>query len=93
MRERHIRKLQKNRHLSEIAFTLLQTHTFKNLTRRDRYKMSKLIYKAELIEIEIKSKDISRTLNAFQDMIQNISGQLIEDFNDEDEDDEDFGKN
>ena len=92
MREKHIRKLQKNRHLSEIAFTLLQNHTFKNLTRRDRYKMAKLIYKAELIEIEIKSKDLNRTLQSFQDMIQNISTQLIEDFNDEDDDD-DFGKN
>jgi hypothetical protein len=85
MRERQIRKLQKNRHLAEISFTLLQNPTFKNLSRADRFRMAKLIYKAELIEIEIKSKDMSRTLASFQDMIQNITSQLVED---DDEDDE-----
>lgn len=86
MRERQIRKLQKNRHLAEIGFTLLQNPTFKNLTRRDRYRMAKLIYKAELIEVEIKSKDMSRTLASFQDMISRITDQMVED----DGDDEDF---
>ena len=84
MRERQIRKLQKNRHLAEIGFTLLQNPTFKNLSRADRYRMAKLIYKAELIEIEINSKDISRTLDTFQEMIRNITDQLVED------DDDDF---
>lgn len=85
MRERQIRKLQKNRHLAEIGFTLLQNPTFKNLSRADRYRMAKLIYKAELIEVEIKSKDMARTLNAFQDMISQITQQMVED------DDDDFG--
>jgi hypothetical protein len=90
MRERQIRKLQKNRHLAEISFTLLQNPTFKNLSRADRFRMAKLIYKAELIEIEIKSKDMSRTLASFQDMIQNITSQLVED---DDEDDENGPEN
>lgn len=85
MRERQIRKLQKNRHLAEIGFTLLQNPTFKNLSRSDRYKMAKLIYKAELIEVEIKSKDLSKTLNAFQDMIQNITSQMVDDDDDDEE--------
>lgn len=89
MRERQIRKLQKNRHLAEIGFTLLQNPTFKNLSRADRYRMAKLIYKAELIEVEIKSKDLSKTLNAFQDMIQTITSQMVDD---EDEDDDGFGE-
>jgi nicotinic acid mononucleotide adenylyltransferase len=84
MRERQIRKLQKNRHLAEIGFTLLQNPTFKNLSRADRYRMAKLIYKAELIEIEIKSKDMSRTLDTFQEMIRNITDQLVEDDDDDD---------
>lgn len=86
MRERQIRKLQKNRHLAEIGFTLLQNPTFKNLSRADRYKMAKLIYKAELIEVEIKSKDMSRTLASFQEMISRITDQMVED----DDDDDDF---
>jgi hypothetical protein len=84
MRERQIRKLQKNRHLAEIGFTLLQNPTFKNLSRADRYRMAKLIYKAELIEIEIKSKDMSRTLASFQEMIQNITDQMVDDDDDDD---------
>lgn len=85
MRERQIRKLQKNRHLAEIGFTLLQNPTFKNLSRADRYRMAKLIYKAELIEIEIKSKDMSRTLDTFQEMISRITDQLVEDEDDDDD--------
>jgi hypothetical protein len=84
MRERQIRKLQKNRHLAEIGFTLLQNPTFKNLSRADRYKMAKLIYKAELIEVEIKSKDLSKTLSAFQDMISQITSTMVDDDDDED---------
>ena len=89
MRERHIRQLQKNRHLAEIGYSLLSNPTFKNLSRSDRFKMAKLIYKAELLEMEIKSKDISRTLTAFQDLMSNIGNQLFEDGRDEEDDDED----
>lgn len=85
MRERQIRKLQKNRHLAEIGFTLLQNPTFKNLSRADRYRMAKLIYKAELIEVEIKSKDMSRVLSSFQEMIQTITENMVEDDNDDDD--------
>jgi hypothetical protein len=85
MKERYIRKLQKERHLSEISFNLLSNPTFKNLSRRERDVMAKLIYKAELIELEIKSKDVQRVMTSFQDMIANIAMQLeIEDDEDED---------
>lgn len=90
MRERHVRKLQKERHLAEIAFTLLRNPTFKNLSRSERYKMAKLIYKAELLEMELKSKDIARTLQSFQDIINQVESQMLED-GDED-DDPFFGK-
>jgi hypothetical protein len=89
MRERQIRKLQKNRHLAEIGFTLLQNPTFKNLSRADRYRMAKLIYKAELIEVEIKSKDLSKTLSAFQDMITQITNSMVDD---DEDDDDNFGE-
>jgi len=90
MRERHVRKLQKERHLAEIAFTLLRNPTFKNLSRSERYKMAKLIYKAELLEMELKSKDIARTLQSFQDIINQVESQMIE--NDDEDDDPFFGK-
>jgi myo-inositol-1-phosphate synthase len=89
MKERHFRKLQKERHLSEISFNILANHTFKNLTSRERRQMAKLIYKAELIEMELKSKDINKTLQSFQEMIGNITINLI-DKDDSDDDEDDF---
>jgi hypothetical protein len=87
MRERYIRKLQKNRHLAEIAFNILNNSTFRNLTRAERGRMAKLIYKAELMELEVKSKDVAKTMNSFQDMIKNIQIQLLDELDDEDNDD------
>jgi predicted secreted Zn-dependent protease len=87
MRERYIRKLQKNRHLAEISFNILTNSTFRNLTRAERGRMAKLIYKAELMELEVKSKDVAKTMTSFQDMIKNIQVQLLDEL---DEDDDDF---
>jgi hypothetical protein len=49
--------------------------------------MAKLIYKAELMELEVKSKDMAKTMTSFQDMIKNIQVQLLDEL---DEDDDDF---
>ncbi len=92
MREKHIRKLQKDRHLAEIAFTLLRNPTFKNLSRSERHKMAKLIYKAELLEMELKSKEIGRTLAAFQDIINQVENQILEGPDDDEDDDPFFNK-
>ena len=90
MRERHLRKLQKDRHLAEIAFNLLSNPTFKNLSRRERGQLAKLIYKAELIEVELRSKDTTRVMNAFKDLINGINIQILEAA---DDDDENFDEN
>ena len=90
MREKHLRKLQKDRHLAEIAFNLLSNPTFKNLSRRERGQLAKLIYKAELIEVELRSKDTTRVMNAFKDIINGINIQILEAA---DADDENFDEN
>lgn len=95
MRERHLRKLQKDRHLAEIAFNLLSNPTFKNLSRRDRGKLARIIYKAELLEIELRSKDASRVMDAFKQLMNGINIQILDARDREDEDefgdeDEDF---
>jgi len=88
MRERYIRKLQKNRHLAEIQFNILANVTFKNLTARERKQMAKLIYKAELLEMEVKSRKIADTMKSFKDLMDNIDMQLKDvDFGDDDDDD------
>lgn len=48
--------------------------------------MAKLIYKAELMELEVKSKDVAKTMTSFQDMIKNIQIQVLEELDEEDDD-------
>jgi myo-inositol-1-phosphate synthase len=90
MRERYIRKLQKNRHLAEIQFNILANVTFKNLTARERRQMAKLIYKAELLEMEVKSRKIADTMKSFKDLMDNIEMQIKDDKFLDDEDDDFF---
>jgi hypothetical protein len=49
--------------------------------------MAKLIYKAELMDLEVRSKDMAKTMTSFQDMIKNIQVQIMDEL---DEDDDDF---
>ena len=76
MQERHFRKLQKERHVAEIAFNLLSNHVFRNLTPRERQKMAKLIYKAELIDAEMRSKDSYNVMLQFNSIMQNLDMKL-----------------
>jgi myo-inositol-1-phosphate synthase len=88
MRERYIRKLQKNRHIAEIQFNILANVTFKNLTSRERKQMAKLIYKAELLEMEVKSRKVAETMKTFKDLMDTIEMQIKDDkFLDDDDDD------
>jgi myo-inositol-1-phosphate synthase len=90
MRERYIRKLQKNRHLAEIQFNILANVTFKNLTSRERKQMAKLIYKAELLEMEVKSRKVAETMKSFKDLMDTIEMQIKDDKFLDDEDDDFF---
>lgn len=88
MREAHIRKIQKNRHVSDIMMSINSNSIFKNLTARDKNKLAKLIYKAELIETYVRDKDVMRVSKSFQEIIANAMMQL--DLDDDDLDDDDF---
>ena len=87
MQERHFRKLQKERHVAEIAFNLLSNQVFRNLSHRERQKMAKLIYKAELIDAEMRSKDSYNVMLQFNSIMQNLDMKLENmDIVDDDED-------
>lgn len=88
MQERHFRKLQKERHIAEIAFNLLSNQVFRNLTHGERQKMAKLIYKAELIDLEMRSKDSYTVMHQFNSIMQNLEMKLdnVEFTGEEDED-------
>ncbi len=88
MRERHLRKLQKHRHLAEISFNILRNPVFKNLSKRDRDKLAVIIYRAELVDMELRGKDTNKVLENFQQLMDNINIQLIQDLDDDEDNDE-----
>ena len=89
MNERQVRKVQKNRHMTEIQLNIAANSVFKNLSHKDRTKLAKIIYKAEMVEFYIREKDLNRVNSAFQEMIANALMNLeTREFpEDEDEDD------
>lgn len=87
MNERQVRRVQKNRHMTEIMLNIAQNSVFKNLSQRDRIKLAKIIYKAEIVEFYIRERDLNKVNSAFQDMIANALNNL--EFL-EDDDDDDF---
>jgi hypothetical protein len=64
--------------------------TFKNLTSRERKQMAKLIYKAELLEMEVKSRKVAETMKTFKDLMDTIEMQIKDDKFLDDEDDDFF---
>jgi hypothetical protein len=86
MREKQLLKLQKQRHMSNIFIMLLNNPLFKNLSERDQRKMSKLIYKAEMIEMNVRNKQMIRVNTSFQDIIDSLNLALLEEDDDLDDD-------
>lgn len=72
--------------MSNIFIMLLNNPLFKNLSERDQRRMSKLIYKAEMIEMNVRNKQMIRINTSFQDIIDSLNLALLED--DDDLDDE-----
>jgi myo-inositol-1-phosphate synthase len=91
MNERQVRKVQKNRHMTEIQLNIASNSVFKNLSARDRMKLAKIIYKAEMVEFYVREKDLNRVNSAFQEMIANAlmnidAREFPEDLDDDDDD-------
>ena len=94
MKEKQLLKLQKQRHMSNIFIMLLNNHLFKNLPEKDQRKMAALIYKAEMIEMNVRNKQIIRVNQSFQDIVDALNSAMDFDLDEGlDDDDEDFGPN
>jgi len=89
MNERHVRKVQKNRHMTEIQLNIAANSVFKNLSHRDRLKLAKIIYKAEMVEFYIREKDLNKVSTAFQEMIANALRNIDEAFEEDEDGEED----
>lgn len=94
MNERYVRKVQKQRHMGNIDLMVLSNPIFKNLSDRDRKKLGRIIYKAEMIEMHVRDKSLMRVNDSFQDIIDAIGLAIMqEDGPDDDDEDDNFGKN
>lgn len=86
--ERQLRKLQKQRHLYDIQQMILSNPMLKNLNSRDQKTLQKLIYKAEMIEVFMRDKQIVRINESFEDIVNSVADMLDDAMrNDDDEDD------
>jgi TRAP-type C4-dicarboxylate transport system substrate-binding protein len=92
--ERQMRKLQKQRHMYDIKMMVLSNPIFKNLSERDQKKIVGLIYKAEMMEMYMRDRQIVRINDSFEDIVEGVARMLDEvderDRRERDEDDEDF---
>lgn len=87
-----MRKLQKQRHIYDIEMMVLSNPLFKNLNKRDQKVLIKLIYKAEMIEVFMRDRQIVRVNESFDDIVDSVA-RMLEDMEDRDRrdgDDEDF---
>jgi hypothetical protein len=85
--ERQMRKLQQQRHLYDIKLMVLNNPLFKNLSERDQNKLVKLIYKAEMMEVFMRDRQIMRVNDSFDDIVENVAN-MLNDALDRDEDDD-----
>ena len=87
-----MRKLQKQRHLYDIEMMVLSNPLFKNLSKKDQKVLVKLIYKAEMIEVFMRDRQIVRINDSFDDIVDSVA-RMLEDMEDRDRrdgEDEDF---
>ena len=83
-----MRKLQTQRHLYEIKMMILSNPIFKNISERDQKTMVKLVYKAEMIEMYMRDKNILRINDSFEEIVESVANMLNDAMGPEDEDDE-----
>ena len=86
--ERQMRKLQKQRHFYDIKLMLLNNDIFKNLSDRDHRVLTKLIYKAEMMEMYMRDKGILRINDTFEDIVEGVANMLNNNFDQDERDDE-----
>ena len=89
--ERQLRKLQKQPHIYDIQQMILANPMLKNLGSRDQKTLQRLIYKAEMIEMFMRDKQIVRINESFEDIVQNVADMINDALDsDRDGDDDDF---
>jgi TRAP-type C4-dicarboxylate transport system substrate-binding protein len=92
--EKQMRRLQKQRHIYDIQMMVLSNPLFKNLNKREQKQLVGLIYKAEMMEMYMRDRQILRVNDSFDDIVESVA-RMLDDVDERerrnrDEDDEDF---
>jgi hypothetical protein len=87
--ERQMRKLQKQRHIYDIQQMILGNPLFKNLNKRDQTKLINLVYKAEMMEMFMRDRQLVRINDSFDDIVDSVARMLDDAMGHDDEDDRD----
>ena len=65
---------------------VLSNPLFKNLSEWDQKRLVKLIYKAEMMEIYMRDKQIIRVNESFEDIVDSIANMINEGLEDDEDD-------
>ncbi len=74
----------------DIQQMILSNPLLKNLGSRDQKTLQKLIYKAEMIEVFMRDKQIVRVNESFEDIVNSVADMLDDALRQDDEDDDRF---
>ena len=75
----------------DIQQMILSNPMLKNLGDRDQKTLKRLIYKAEMIEMFMRDKQIIRINESFEDIVNNVADMINDALDaDRDGDDDDF---
>lgn len=85
-----MRKLQKQRHMYDIKMMILSNPLFKNISEWDQRKLAKIIYKAEMIEIYMRDKQIIRVNESFEDIVESVANMLNDAMGDDPDEEDEF---
>lgn len=88
--ERQMRKLQKQRHTYDIQQMILGNPLFKNLNKRDQGKLINLVYKAEMMEMFMRDRQLVRINDSFDDIVDSVA-RMLDDAMGKDDDHDEFG--
>lgn len=88
--ERQMRKLQKQRHIYDIQQMILGNPLFKNLNKRDQTKLINLVYKAEMMEMFMRDRQLVRINDSFDDIVDSVA-RMLDDAMGKDDDRDEFG--
>lgn len=73
----------------DIKMMILSNPLFKNISDWDQRKLAKIIYKAEMVEIYMRDKQIIRVNESFEDIVESVANMLNDAMGDDPEEEDD----